>query len=124
MLGRLVDSGVLGLTSYLLMIVSIMLAARPLIRARNATTSPPALAVGAAAVAYLVVSFLFDVLSFPHTPYILLSLAGLLAVLVVPPDEPAPTAGHAPGRPRARRAPKPPLRRPGDRRPVARPTHH
>jgi hypothetical protein len=49
--------------------------------------SPPALAVAAAAVAYLVVAFLFDVSSFPHTPYILMTLAGLLAVVVGRADE-------------------------------------
>jgi hypothetical protein len=43
-----------------------------------------ALACAAAAVAFLVVSFLFDTLSFPHVPYIFLSLAGLLAVVVRP----------------------------------------
>ena len=33
-------------------------------------------------VAFFVVSWLFDVSSFPHTPYIMLSLAGLLGVAV------------------------------------------
>ena len=122
MLGRLVDTGVLGLAAYVLMIVSIILAARPLIRSRDPVTSPPALAVGAAAVAYLVVSFLFDVLSFPHVPYILLSLAGLLAVLTVPADEHPRPVTHALGRPRPRRNARPSPRRPGQRRTTT--AHH
>jgi hypothetical protein len=81
-LGRIVDTGILGLLSYLLMIVSFMVVARGLIRTRHPVWSPPALAVAASAVAFLVVSFLFDVSSFPHTPYIMFSLAGLLAAIV------------------------------------------
>jgi hypothetical protein len=79
-LNRLVDTGVVGLLSFVLMLVTIALAARAPIRARDSTWAAPALAVSSAAVAYLVLAFLFDVSSFPHTPYILMSLAGLLAV--------------------------------------------
>jgi hypothetical protein len=87
MLARLVDSGVLGVLTYVLMLLSIIAMARRLIHLRHPLYSGPALAVAAAAVAFFVVSFLFDVSSFPHTPYILLSLAGLLAVLVAHPEE-------------------------------------
>jgi hypothetical protein len=93
-LSRIVDTGILGLLFYLLMIVSFILAARSLIRSRHPVWSPPALAVAASAVAFLVVSFLFDVTSFPHTPYIMFSLAGLLAAIVgtrdQEPEAPAP----------------------------------
>jgi hypothetical protein len=34
-----------------------------------------------------VLAFLFDVTSFPHTPYLLLSLAGLLAAIVAQDDQ-------------------------------------
>jgi O-antigen ligase len=81
-LSRIVDTGILGLLFYLLMIVSFVLAARALIRSRHPVWSPPALTVAASAVAFLVVSFLFDVTSFPHTPYIMFSLAGLLAAIL------------------------------------------
>lgn len=81
-LGRLVETGIVGLLAYLLMIASIVLVARRVIRARDPIWAPPALAIAAAAVAFLVVSFLFDVMSFPHAPYILLCLAGLLAAMV------------------------------------------
>ena len=81
-LNRLVEMGVLGLIAYLLMIVLVIAAARSLIRSPDRAWAGPALAVAAAAVAFLVLSTLFDVLSFPHVPYIFLSLAGLLAVMV------------------------------------------
>jgi hypothetical protein len=80
-LSRLVDSGILGLLSVVLLLVCIVAAASGLIRSRDPVWSPPALAVAGAAVAFLVLAFLFDVSSFPHTPYILMSLAGLLAVM-------------------------------------------
>jgi hypothetical protein len=98
-LGRLVDIGTLGLLSLVLMLVSIIYAARGPIRSRHPVWGPPALAVAAAAVAFLVLAFLFDVSSFPHTPYILMSLAGFLAVVVSEPDP-------APERPAAHRHPE------------------
>ena len=88
-LSRIVDTGVLGLLSFFLMLVAIVFAASGTIRSRHPVWAPPALAVAAAAVAYMVLAFLFDVSSFPHTPYILMSLAGLLAVIVSPPEEEA-----------------------------------
>jgi hypothetical protein len=60
--------------------------ARATIRSRDPVRSPVALAVAAAAVGFLVLSTLFDIMSFPHVPYIFLYLAGLLAVVVRPPD--------------------------------------
>jgi hypothetical protein len=82
-----VDSGILGLLSVVLLLVCIVSAASGLIRSRDPVWSPPALAVAGAAVAFLVLAFLFDVSSFPHTPYILMSLAGLLAVMRAQPVE-------------------------------------
>jgi hypothetical protein len=120
-LGRLVETGVLGLVSFLLMIVSIIVAARPLLRSRHAFFGSPALAVAAAAVAFLVASFLFDVMAFPHTPYILLSLAGLLAVILGRPDEPPLARLRLLGHPEARPSPRPLARRPADHAPLPRP---
>lgn len=115
-LSRLVDSGVIGLGSLVFMLMCIVAAARPLIRSRHATWAPPALAVAGAAIAFLVLAFLFDASSFPHTPYILMSLAGLLAVMVSQPTEesrPAPrhVAEAHPAIPRTR-SPLEPLARP------------
>jgi hypothetical protein len=111
-LSRLVDGGVLGLLSLITMLFCIVIAASPLIRSRHPVWAPPALAVAAAAIAFLVLSFLFDVSSFPHTPYILMSLAGLLAVMVSQPDESAqrPAAPHDNGRARAPAPARPALR--------------
>jgi hypothetical protein len=123
MLGRLVESGVLGVASYVLMIFAIILAARPLIRSRHPDWGAPALAVAAAAIAFLVVSFLFDVMSFPHVPYILLSLAGLLAVIIARPDEAPRATGRHLGRARGRRGAQSLTRRPAPRRTASRTAH-
>lgn len=81
-LGRLVDTGILGFLALVLMLVSMVVAARALIRARHPVWTPPALSLAAAAVAFLVLCFLFDVSSFPHAPYVLMTLAGFFAALV------------------------------------------
>lgn len=111
-LGRLVDSGVLGLLALWLMLVLIIAAARATIRSRDPLWSPLALAVAAAAVAFFVLAFLFDVTAFPHTPYILMSLAGFLAVIVRQPEHEAqerrPADSHADGPLRAGSTPRRP----------------
>jgi hypothetical protein len=83
LLQQLVEVGVLGLAAYLLTIVAVLAVAHEPIRDRRSRDGPVALAVAAATVAFLVVSTLFDVMSFPHCPYIFLWLAALLAVTVV-----------------------------------------
>jgi hypothetical protein len=93
LLHEIVEVGVLGMAAYVLMIAAVVAVARAPIRARRPRDGPVALAVAAAAIAFLVVSTLFDVMSFPHCPYIFLWLAALLIVAVAPPE-------HGPG-PRA-----------------------
>jgi hypothetical protein len=88
-LSRLVEVGVLGLIAYVAMILTVVVAARAAIRSRDPAISPVALAVAAAAVGFLVLSFLFDVMAFPHVPYLLLTLAGLLAVVLRPAEDEA-----------------------------------
>jgi hypothetical protein len=78
-LQRIVETGVIGLVAFVLVGVSVIAVANAPIRARHPVWSPIALACAASAVAFLVVATLFDSLSFPHVPYIFLSLAGLLA---------------------------------------------
>jgi O-antigen ligase len=80
-LNRLLDTGVLGVVFFGLLIASILFFARGFINGRDEVAAPLALAVAAATVAFTVMLFLFDETSFPHTPYILMSLAGLLAAL-------------------------------------------
>ena len=122
-LSRIVDTGVLGFLTLLLMLASIVLTARILIRERHPVWSPPALMVACAAVAFFVLTFLFDVSSFPHTPYILMSLAGLLAAIVQHPADKS--TGARPGNPHEGQRRSPPTRRdahPG--RPLERAVHH
>ena len=76
-------------------------------RARADQVAPPGLVAAGAGGGrrgdrFLVLCFLFDVSSFPHTPYILLSLAGLLAVML---SEPAEERRLGPGPYRRPRAP-------------------
>jgi len=87
LLRQLIEVGVVGLAAFIMMSVSIVATARAPIRARRPDDSRVALAAAATAVAFLVISTLFDVMSFPHCPYILLWMAGLLAVVVTNPAE-------------------------------------
>jgi O-antigen ligase len=82
LLARVVETGVVGLIAFVMMIVLVIAIAAPIIRGRDAVLAPAALAIAAAAGAFLVLAVLFDVMSFPHTPYILMTLVGFLAVMV------------------------------------------
>jgi len=77
---RLLEGGIVGLIAYVLMMLSVVAVARGPIRARRPDDAPVALAVASAAVCMLVVSTLFDVLAFPHVPYVFFWMAALLAV--------------------------------------------
>jgi hypothetical protein len=105
MLSRVVDTGILGALAVIFMLMAIVFASRQIINARDAEWSNPLLAVAAAAVAFLVLAFLFDVTSFPHVPYILLSLAGLVAVILSGEDDPPPARIRRLHRPAAARRP-------------------
>jgi hypothetical protein len=87
LLQQLIEVGVIGLAAYLFVIGAIVGVARAPIRARTPVDAPVALAAAAAAVGFFVLSTLFDVMSFPHCPYLFLWMAALLAVVVKPPDE-------------------------------------
>lgn len=87
LLHRLVEMGVLGLISYIAMPIAVVVVMRSLINARDPAWSPLALAAAASAVGFLTLSALFDVMSFPHTPYIFMTIAGFAAVLRKPPEE-------------------------------------
>jgi hypothetical protein len=80
LLRQIIEVGVIGLIVYALMAIAVVAVARGPIRARG-PDAPVALAVAAAAVCFLVVSTLFDVMSFPHVPYIFLFMAAMLAVI-------------------------------------------
>ena len=82
LLHRLVEMGVLGLLAYVGMMVAVVWTARRTINDRDPRWAPLALIGTAAAVSFLVVSALFDVLAFPHDVYIFLYMAGLVSVVV------------------------------------------
>ena len=88
-LHRVLEVGVLGLISFLMVMVSVVLATRKTIDLRHPRWSPPALVTAAAAIAFIVVAMLYDVLSFPHGTYAFLFLAGLACVVSDVPAEPA-----------------------------------
>lgn len=90
LLVRLVETGLVGLLAYVSMIVLAMVAAAPIIRGRDPTLSASALAIAAAAAAFLVLSALFDIMAFPHAPYILMTFMGFLAAILAARKEPAP----------------------------------
>jgi hypothetical protein len=82
-LDQAIEMGVIGVAAYLAMMLSVVGALAPLIRARG-QRAPPALACAGGAVAFLTVSFLYDTMGFPHGPYIFFVLAGFAAVLIKP----------------------------------------
>jgi len=82
LLMQLIETGIVGLLAYVLMLALAVGSAVPIIRRREPGRAPPALAIAAATGAFLVLSALFDIMSFPHGPYILMIMLGLLAVLV------------------------------------------
>jgi hypothetical protein len=86
-LHRTVEMGVLGLVVFLLMVLSVILSARKTIAGRDPRWAPVALMGAAVAAAFLVLSTLFDVLSFPHPTYIFLYTAGLVAVVIAQSEE-------------------------------------
>jgi O-antigen ligase len=112
-LGRLVEGGVLGLAAYILMLVCVLAVARAPIRRRwDSTSESAALVAACGAIAFLVLSTLFDVMAFPHCPYIFMTVAGFLAVAAKPAPEaatgraslqvvPAPPPGQWPDSPPA-----------------------
>lgn len=84
LLRQLIEVGVLGLAAYLVMVGSVIAVARRPIRLRRPEDSPVALIAAAGAVGFVVVSLLFDVMSFPHAPYIFLSMAALMVAAMAP----------------------------------------
>lgn len=94
LLMRIVETGLVGLAAYLFMLLMAIGVATPMIRSRISGRAEPALAIAAATGAFLMLSVLYDVMSFPQAPYLLMVLFGFLAVLVGA-REPAP-ASQAP----------------------------
>jgi hypothetical protein len=89
LLHQLMEVGIVGLIAYVSLAVAIVIVARRLIHGPHPSATSVGLIAAAAAMAFLVVSSLFDVMSFPHCPYILLFLAGFLAVTAIGPADTA-----------------------------------
>ena len=81
----LIETGVLGLLTFLLIPVSLISVARKKAADRDPTYSAPALIGVAAAVTLLCLSTLYSFMSLPHGPDVFMYLAGL-AVVAVGPD--------------------------------------
>jgi len=81
-----IEMGVFGVLMYFGMILSVVKTALPMIRAPGSNRGAPALAAACGAIGFLVLSFLFDAMAFPHAPYIFLTFAALISVLAAHPD--------------------------------------
>jgi hypothetical protein len=81
-LTRTLETGVLGLVAFLLIPISVVLAARKTVARRHPRWAPAALCGMAAAVCFIVSSTLYDVTAFPHGTCTFLYIAGLVAVVV------------------------------------------
>jgi hypothetical protein len=88
-LGRLVETGILGLAAFLLIALSVILVARKTVSQRDPRFAPAALCGVAAAVCLLVLATLYDVMAVPHVPCVFLYLAGLAVAVVGPGSRPA-----------------------------------
>jgi hypothetical protein len=87
-LRQLVEMGVLGLIAYFYMPVSVIASGVSLIRSRHPIYAPAALALAAGSAAFITSSLLSTIIAFPHVPYIFLTYAAFMAVLVHRPDGP------------------------------------
>ena len=103
LLHRIIEMGVLGLLAFLAMGLAVVLCARATIAARDPRWSPPALIGAAAAVSFLVVSVLFDVLSFPHPTYVFMLMAGVVSVVISQRPQVGERAAERPGEHRGAR---------------------
>jgi hypothetical protein len=109
-LDRLIEGGVIGLSAYVLIFLSVVFVAAGPIRGREPVAATAGIVAASGAVGTLVLSATFDWLAFPHGPYILFSLAGLLAVAVKPARRDGQHAGPPAGQ--RTRLSEPPRKRP------------
>jgi len=76
-LGQLYQVGALGLLAFIAMIVTPLFVARSVLRSDDPVRGPPALAAGAACLAFGVACSLYDILTFPQAPYLFLFMAAM-----------------------------------------------
>ena len=78
----MIETGVIGLAAFLLIGLTVLAVTRRPIAGRDPIAAPVALIGALGAIAFIVLAFLFDTLSFPHVPYIFLYITGLVAVAI------------------------------------------
>lgn len=83
-----IETGVIGLVAYLSMMLTTLLSARRLFRHPDAQWARLALGLGVSAMVFFTASFLFDAMAFPHGPYIFLTLAAFVAVMIRHDEDP------------------------------------
>ena len=93
-LGTLFQVGVLGLISYLAIVVFGMVTAHGVIR-KGGVRAPPALAASAGCAAFGLLSATYDAAAFPQAVYSFLFVAGLVAAVASKPAQPQPAAPAA-----------------------------
>jgi O-antigen ligase len=76
-LGQISQVGVLGLIAFLALILTPLFIVRSVLRSDHPLRGPPALAAGAACLAFGVAASLYDILSFPQAPYLFLFMAAV-----------------------------------------------
>jgi hypothetical protein len=108
-LGRLIETGVLGLAAFLLIGISVILVVRKTVSQRDPRLAPAALCGVSAAVCLLVLATLYDVMAVPHGPCVFLYLAGLAVAVADPGSTTA--AQPSAGRDHAMRAHRPRVQR-------------
>ena len=101
-LDLLITVGLIGALAYLAIFAAMMAAAQRTIRGPDPRRASLALAGFATVTAIAIASALFDVLSFPHVPYLLFFVAAMILALREPSPTPEPArlliarpAGHA-----------------------------
>jgi hypothetical protein len=95
-LGLLIGIGGIGLIGYLAIFGAMMSAAHRTIRGPDPRRASPALAALASVGVIAIASALFDVLSFPHVPYLLFFVAAMIVALREPSPVPEPARRTAP----------------------------
>jgi hypothetical protein len=90
-LGQIFQGGLLGLLAFLAFIVTPLFVVRGVLRSDNPLRGPPALAAGAACLAFGVACALYDILSFSPAPY-LFTIVGAICITAASVEMPAPVA--------------------------------
>lgn len=83
-----IETGVIGLVAYLSMMLTTLFSARRLFRHPDGKWARMALGLGTSAMVFFASSFLFDTMAFPHGPYIFLTLAAFVAVMIRRDEDP------------------------------------